>query len=316
MGMLLKRAVKITAVMVLCGIGYAEPASDVSRHGGEGGNKKSIVVGYSSRVFCSVDSKDVIALTKVWMELVDRKMNNPWKTNVAFFENVRGLENALSAGEVDIAVLLPEEFIHLRRSIPLVSVLSADYGKYFYDELVLLVRNDSGISDIRQLRNKRLKIQTGQKGSIPMWWLDSLLAKKVSSDARGFFSTIQEADRASQVVLPVFFGQADACLANQTEFETVAEMNPQISRRLRILEKSPGYLTGVIAVRKDSTSERRNALLDAIQQLQFEPRGRQLLTLFRINRLIPFKAEHLASVEQLIKEHRDIAEKAGRRKHR
>jgi ABC-type phosphate/phosphonate transport system substrate-binding protein len=315
MGTLLKRAVKIAAVIVLCGVGCGEPASDVSRHGGEGSNKKSVVVGYSSRVFCSVDSKDVIALTKVWMELVDRKMNNPWKTNVAFFENIRELENALSSGEVDIAVLLPEEFIRLRRNIPLVPVLSADYGKHFYDELVLLVRNDSGITDISQLRNKRLKIQTGQKGTIPMQWLDLLLAQNAFTDARRFFSTIQEADRASQVVLPVFFGQADACLANQTEFETVAEMNPQISRRLRVLEKSPGYLTGVIAVRKDSTSERRNALLDAIQQLQSEPRGVQLLTLFRINRLIPFKAEHLASVEQLLKDHRVCMEKVARRKH-
>jgi ABC-type phosphate/phosphonate transport system substrate-binding protein len=315
MGTVLKRAVKLVAVVVLCGLGFTAAASDEKRHGSEKGNRNSIVVGYSSRVFCSVDSKDVIALTKVWMELVDRKMNNPWKTNVAFFENIRELENALSAGEVDIAVLLPEELIHLRRRIPLVPVLSADYGKHFYDELVLLVRNDSGISDIRQLRNKRLRIQTGQKGTIPMRWLESVLAKKMFSDARGFFSTIQEADRASQVILPVFFGQADACLANQTEFETVAEMNPQISRRLRILERSPGYLTGVIAVRKDSTSERRNALLDAIQQLQSEPRGVQLLTLFRINRLIPFKAEHLASVEQLLKEHRACMEKVARGKH-
>lgn len=315
MGPVQKRVVILVAVMVLCSMGFAPPAADETRRSGEDGSRNSIVVGYSSRVFCSIDPKDVIALTKVWMELVDRKINNPWKTNVIFFENIRDFENALSGGEVDVAVLLPEEFVHLRRRIPLAPVLSADYGKRFYDELLLLVRNDCGISDVRQLRHKRLKIQTGQKGTIPMQWLDSLLAKKVSSDTWGFFSTIQEDEKASQVILPVFFGQADACVANQTEYETLVEMNPQIGRRLRILEKSPGFLTGIVAVRKDSTNERRNALLEAIQHLQSEPRGRQLLTLFRINRLIPFKAEHLASVEQLLKEHRACMEKIARGKH-
>jgi ABC-type phosphate/phosphonate transport system substrate-binding protein len=314
MGPVQKRVAILVAVMVLCSMGLAPPAADETVRGERGGGN-SIVIGYSARVFCSIDPKDVIALTKVWMELVDRKMNNPWKTNVVFFKNIRDFENALSDGEVDIAVLLPEEFINLRRRIPLTPVLSADYGKRFYDELLLLVRNDSGMSDISQLRHKRLKIQTGQKGTIPMQWLDSLLTRKVSSDTLRFFSTIQEDDNASQVVLPLFFGQVDACVANQTEFETLVEMNPQISRRLRILEKSPGFLTGIVAVRKDSTNERRNALLDAIQQLQSEPRGRQLLTLFRINRLIPFKEEHLATVEQLLKKHRACMKKVARGKH-
>ncbi len=45
-----------------------------------------------------------------------------------------------------------------------------------------------------------------------------------------------------------------------------------------------------------------------------DPKGKQLLTLFRINRLVEFKSEHLASVEKVIKEHHNRIEKLARRK--
>jgi hypothetical protein len=32
-----------------------------------------------------------------------------------------------------------------------------------------------------------------------------------------------------------------------------------------------------------------------------DPKGKQVLTLFRINRLVPIRAEHLASIEKVVK---------------
>jgi len=46
----------------------------------------------------------------------------------------------------------------------------------------------------------------------------------------------------------------------------------------------------------------------------FEPQGMQLMTLFRLNKLVPFKDEYLESVESLLREHRDLTGRVAQRK--
>jgi phosphonate transport system substrate-binding protein len=84
----------------------------------------------------------------------------------------------------------------------------------------------------------------------------------------------------------------------------MVELNPQLGRQLRVLERSPGFVTGILAVRKDIHNPRRDAMVETLQEMHTDPKGRQLLTLFRCNRLVPFVAEHLASVEKVLREHR------------
>lgn len=278
------------------------------------GSDRSMVIGYSSTVFFSVDPRDAVGLTKVWLQTVDRAVKNPVPSNVVFFRNIEELEKALKEKRVDIAVMIAQEFVLLRDHLPLAAVLSADYGKHFYDELLLLVRNDSGITRVEQLRGKSIRIESGQKGSLPVLWLDSYLMKRVASGSRGFFSTIGEYPKASQVVMPLFFGQTDACLSSRDSLEIMDEMNPQVGRSLRILETSPGFVTGVIAVRRDIRNPRRDAMLKAMREIHNDPKGRQLLTLFRINRLVDFKAEHLLSIDRVLKEYRERVETVSRRR--
>ncbi len=306
--------VRTIAVVIFCLFGCAAMAENGPGQRGGHDINKSLVVGYSKQVFYNVDPNDVMGLTKDWARIVDRKMGNSRESRVIMFRTLADAESALKSAEVDIVALLPEEFLSLRERVPIAAVMSADYGKHFYNELVLLVRNGSGISRVAQLRGKSLRIESGQKGSVPIQWLDLYLVSKVSTDAGGFFSSITEYPRAAQVIMPVFFGQADACLASRTSFEEMAELNPQVGRRMHILASSPGYVTGIVAVRKDIRNERRDDLLKVLQQMQNDPRGKQLLTLFRINRLVEFRPEHLTSVEKLLREHTSRFESTARRK--
>jgi phosphonate transport system substrate-binding protein len=263
--------------------------------------EKPLVVAFTPQAFFNVDPRDAIGAARVWINNADRKMGNSTETTVLYLTTQPDVERALARNEVDILVAIADEFINLRDSFGLLPVLSTDYGKNFYDELLLLVRADSGISKVEQLRGKSLRIEGGQKGTIPMRWLKSLLEEKASTTPREFFGNISDFPKPNQTIMPVFFGQADSCIASRTSFETMAELNPQLSRKLKPLERSPGFATGIIAVRKLVQNRRRDALIDAIQDMDRDPKGRQVLTIFRINRLVPFRAEHMSSVEKLFK---------------
>jgi phosphonate transport system substrate-binding protein len=275
---------------------------------------RPVVVGFSGKVFFNVDPRDAIGLTRVWMQTADRPVKGAGQSTVVFLRDVEAMEKALKKNEVDIVVLIAQEFFQLRDRIPLAPVLSADYGKHFFDELLLLVRTDSGITRLEQLRGKSIRIESCRKGSVPLRWLDSYLMTRLATNSLSFFSAIREYTKASQVIMPLFFSQIDACLASRDSFETMSEMNPQIGRSLRVLETSPGFVTGLIAVRRDIRNPRRDALVKALRDMNNDPKGRQLLTLFRINRLVDFRAEHLVSIDRVMKESRDKGEAVSRRK--
>jgi phosphonate transport system substrate-binding protein len=306
--------IRFFALAVLCSMAWCMIASAETSLRGFPGKDAPLVVGYSSQVFYNVDPRDAIGLSKVWLHLADSKLNNTRESNVVFYKDLYEIEKAQANAEVDILVLLPEEFISLRDRSQLLSVLSTDYGRHFYDELLLLVREDSGITRIGQLRGKHLRLESGQKGTTPMQWLDSYLGARSLPEAQQFFGSISAYPKVSQVIMPVFFGKADACLASRSSFETMAELNPQLGRQLRILERSPGFATGVIAVRKDILNPARDALVEILKDMHLDPKGRQLLTLFRINRLVSYKPEHLLSVEKVVRENRTRTESSARRK--
>jgi len=239
-----------------------------------------------------------------WSRTTERKLGNIWKISSVAYKTFSAAENALKSKEVDILVMIPEEYLSLRTSSLVIPILSADYGNNFYNELLLLVRKDSGITGIKQLRGTKILIDNGQQGTIPMKWLDSLLARQFSSKAQEFFGRLSEATKGSKVILPVFFRQVDACIANRSHYETSAELNPQIGRQLTVLAESPGFATGILAMRKDAGDLRRDAILKTLLEIHLDPRGKQIMTLFRIKRLIPFLPEHLVSVEKIIKDRR------------
>jgi ABC-type phosphate/phosphonate transport system substrate-binding protein len=279
-----------------------------------GAGEKPLVVAFTPQAFFNVDPRDAIGAARVWINNADRKLGNNPETTVLYHTTQAEVEKALARNEVDILVSLADEFITLRDKYGLLPILSTDYGKNFYDELLLLVRADSGIARIDQLRGKSLRIEGGQKGTIPMRWLQSLLEEKTSYSPREFFGNISDFPKANQTIMPVFFGQADSCIASLTSFETMSELNPQLSRKLKAVEKSPGFATGIIAVRKGVQNHRRDAMIEALRDMERDPKGKQVLTIFRINRLVPFRAEHMASVERLFKGQRGNPEGSRLRK--
>lgn len=295
-------------------IGTSYPVSVMASAAAVPPQERPLVIGYSTKVFFEVDPRDAIGLTKVWAQAADRAISNTMPTSVVMFRNMDDMAKAMRANQVDIAVLIALDYVQLREQLPITPVLSADFGRNFYDVLQLLVRSDSGITRLDQLRGKAIKIESGQKGTLPSQWLDTFLMSRFSKSSHGFFASVDEAGKASQAVMPLFFNKIDACLVSKDSLETLAELNPQIGKTVRILETSPGFVTGIIAVHRDSSHPRREAMLDAIRGMYQDTKGRQLLTLFRINRLVDFRTEHLVSVDKVIKDHRAASSNQSRRK--
>jgi ABC-type phosphate/phosphonate transport system substrate-binding protein len=262
-------------------------------------------VGFSSSAFTEVDKNDAKATTKLLGDMMVRKyqgqsFKNPGETFI--YEHLSELENDLKAKKVDMVVLVADEFLEIRNRLPIEPIMVSSREKSVYEELFLLVRGDSGIKKGKDLRSKSIMVTKTQFGRVHLTWLETLLMKEGCYDISG----IRETRKPSQAFMPVFFRQADACVVSRHYFEINSELNPQIERELMSISNSPGFAGGVIAFRKDYNERHKEIMKNILASLHADAHGRQMLLLFQIAKLVPFRPEYLNSTEALFKEHRDL----------
>jgi ABC-type phosphate/phosphonate transport system substrate-binding protein len=115
-----------------------------------------------------------------------------------------------------------------------------------------------------------------------------------------YFEAIELTDKSLPVLLKLYFGQADACIVSEDNLNLAAEMNPQLATSFITLEVSKPILRSVLADRKSKSDENKKLLLDNLLNLDKSSEGKQILKLFRIDKLLPFKKEYLQNSCEII----------------
>jgi phosphonate transport system substrate-binding protein len=170
-----------------------------------------------------------------------------------------------------------------------------------YREYLLFVRQGSGIQALADLRGQEIAVLNGTSNSVARAWLESLLLEKNLGSASAFFRRVETPAKPSAALLPVFFGNKPACIVDRLSYATMVEMNPQVERQLVPLAVSEPLLESITYLTRHgyaSDRARRDMFL-ALQELHMEPDGRQILTLFKVDKLVPYKEEYRDSLRRL-----------------
>jgi len=285
----------ILTVLPLRGWG-AEPVSGVEPF--------TPVIGYSSNTFTNVVKENAQAAAKLWSNLVIKKKNGIAETRI--YHGCSDMEQDLATGKVDLVVLLSNEYLGLKNRALLEPLFISARGQELYDNFILLVRKEAGIHSIKDLRGKTFIHQAGNSSEIHRIWFETLMMKEGVRNQEHFFSSIKEVISPSQALMPVFFKRADACILSRQSFDVMAELNPQLRKDLTVIAESRPLATGVIAVRKDYNSRHREMLQEVLETLDQDVQGKQLLTLFRMSALVPFRQNYLQSMVEFLKEYNEL----------
>lgn len=268
-------------------------------------------IGYSSQVFVGVDA-EAWGIAKIWSnQIMKRKLDGQGSRNM-IFRDPASLEAALHRKELDLVAIIADEYVALQGRVPMLPVFVTAHEGGVNQSVVLLVRRDAGIKGLLDLKGRRLTISIEQNKTIHLKWLEILLMREGFRAADTFFSKLARARGPSQAILSVFFGQSDACLTTRQAFRIATELNPQVGKEVFVLAQSPEAAGGVIVFRPDLAEEDKKRLSDVLASLHLDAEGRQLLGLFRMSRLLPFKSEYLESVEGLRKEHEILSRRLAR----
>src|ERR1017187_5206987 len=259
-----------------------------AREAADGG--ASVRLAISETVVGEVNLDDARAAMLVWAKRLSEDLNVV--IDPKLFNSTQEIVDRTPKGQL---AAMPGNVIEYRQIADLLDS-SQIIGAAGLEQHLILVKQNSGIRQIGDLKGRRLCTLKNPKMCVAPAWLFTILEEGHHGPAEQFFGPGVTDSKFSRVVLPVFFGQVDACLTTKRGFDTMCELNPQVARDLKVIAGSPLMVVNFYIFRKNYQGVNREKLIKAILNLSGTVAGRQLATLFQFEDLGIRDAGCLASV--------------------
>jgi phosphonate transport system substrate-binding protein len=261
---------------------------------------------YTYRTFTGFNDNDARAAMKVWIMTVAQEEGLPVDPDPNIHRTVEDLIRFARGNPVDGFGVTTPEYLALSREMSFDMFATASTEGRITEKYLLLIRKESGFDRLDQLAGRTLAVVDNPRMSLAVIWLDTVLLEAKRKRTSEFFRHIVRDRNVSQVVLPVFFSNIEACLVTLNSFEVMSELNPQLKQQLRMLAVSPPLVPAGFALRKDSKSVSRTKILDAMNRLGDSPAGRQILELAQTEKLEAHDISCLDESLELLNRHRRL----------
>ncbi len=225
------------------------------------------------------------------------------KTSVTIYDDIRVMRNDFEQGKINFVVSstlsLTTDFDQALFADGFRLVVNSDYK----DQILVLARKSAQTS-FKSLKGKRLVLAKFD----PMTDLviDYLSWKNFKQGYLSSFLQEPREKKAHQLILKLFFSQADVTCVYFNAYQVAIELNPQLADKLAIVEQIGGVPPGAGLFHVKTPKEFRQRVIEQALKLSDKPRGQQLLQLFNAEQVIQVTVDEFLSVKRLYQDWKQI----------
>lgn len=269
-------------------------------------NSNNFIVASPKNMYVNVDLNDATAAIKVWGEELQKQLKIGARFELKIFDTAEDIVKSPVRDELGLIIINSPDYLKIKSQMQLYPVIVPFERGDVYSRYLILTKKGA-VKNLKELKNKKLALPDIKSNPVPDIWLNVLMKEKDADKKNKFFSSVKEFDNNSRLILSVFFGQNDVCVVSKAAYETVVELNPQVGIDLNILAESPGYLTGLSCLSKNSKRNKYGEkVVNACKNLDNYAAGKQILTLMKTEKVTTFKPEYLKSITNLLKEYKEL----------
>jgi ABC-type phosphate/phosphonate transport system substrate-binding protein len=267
-------------------------------------------IGFSYTMFTGINMTDARNSIKALTASIAREIDIPAETDPLIYQNVDEAESVLNRRVLGAVSMTTSEFWLLRSKVNFDRFLVTTRNGSPTNAYLVLAREGGPVKNLADLRGKHLLVYNNPAMCIALVFLDVELAKRSLPSATAILGKISEFTKPAKVVLPVFFGQADACLITRYAYETMVELNPQVGHQLRIIATSPDYVTALFGFRADLPPALKEKSIQAFVGLRSSIFGKQTLAVFQSGEISELPPATIEPALALLDEHARICPEA------
>ncbi|MBL4730971.1 MAG: PhnD/SsuA/transferrin family substrate-binding protein [Sulfurimonas sp.] len=252
--------------------------------------------GYSSSSVNQFSKKDTLIAIKVWIREILRDDEDT--IDFFFYDNSKHMIEDLKLGKLDIVITFGLDFVKYIEKSELVNAFAGGMNNRSLDNFILLVHKNSSKKKLLANKNPRIAVQKNEE--ISKLYLKHYFLKHKGHENINFV----DVRKRKEAILKVFFKNADAALVTKKTFEFAKELNPQIGRSLKVIETTNIPAGNFGFFRQGLDPHVRSELVSRALDIINSNRGRQILDIFQIDRVVETKVEELAPIEKLYNDYK------------
>ena len=290
--------------MALCdGGAFPARASEPARPARE---EAPVRFALSKRLFAEVNETDARAAVKIWAQTIAGDNGIPMDASPPVMDGSNAIAGALLKSQVDVLAMPTDEYLALEELGLAGPFLLSVANELVTEEYVLLVRAGSPLQSPVDLKGRSVTILSGPRASLAGVWLDVLCRENGLGPAGQTLARLTPVANATRVVLPVFFGKADACVVTRSGWNVMGELNPQVLKQLRVLAASPPVVPVVTCFRRGFSEQGKTRVLEAALAAYDKSAFKQLMVMFKAQRLTQRPLACLDGARALMAVHRRL----------
>ncbi|MCG7869476.1 MAG: phosphate/phosphite/phosphonate ABC transporter substrate-binding protein, partial [Candidatus Thiodiazotropha taylori] len=223
------------------------------------------------------------------------------------YETDLEVERKLISGELDAVFTNTIHYLKIEEHFNPMGSYIIQHGPEIKPQYYLLTKRNSGIQRLSQLQGMKISIPRGH--AVGKLYLDVMLLRQNLPVTDQFFSEIRMTQESNSAVVNLFFGKVDAALVTDDAFNVASELNPQLQKRLIVIDVSEPFAHQIVAVRRDFPLDRIRKIEPYILNAHEFPRMSEVLKTFRLTAVRKINKKTLDEVRKLSDEYRSLSVK-------
>ncbi len=217
------------------------------------------------------------------------------------YQDISLMNRDFKAGKLDLIIapplLIATVFDKELLSDGFVGVHSTDHSNH----LVIIARKELD-KPFDGYKGKRLLLP--KNDLLAKIFIETEAIKQYQLPLTQVFSEINHSAKNQRMVLDLFFNKADVALVYESSLEVILELNPQLTKKIQVLQKLPLIGRNFGYFHRDFPFQEK--LRYGIQSFNKKPRGKQILQVFHTTTIKICKVSYLDPFYTLYNEYLNL----------
>lgn len=263
-------------------------------------NPRSYIIGGMSSGLRGASGQDAEATFNVYMQDLFKQAKSPILFSTVMYPDINALLSAFDKGKIDGFFATSLQYLLRKDSLNKMLIGIGYKNAEIKQSFFLVARSSDDITQLKDFRNKRISLASYM--DLETLYLNTSLLRLNLPQVTEFFSEIKEPSSPNTALMDVFFNQSDVTIVRENEYNTAVELNPQLAKKLMIVEKSEPYISMVGAMTNKVSDEELIAAVASFNKVATTEKGLALMNIVSMNRIAILTSAEMMNLHNLVKE--------------